>query len=137
MALATVNDVRIRMGRELSTAEEQTVEQLLALAQSLVETKIKKKEADFGDDVPPLISGAVVTVVVRSLANPTALASRSETIGAYSHSETFGRDLASELTLSADEIATLRECAWGRTSGSAQLAATALDDIAEATATEC
>lgn len=133
MPFAEVSDVQTRLGgRDLTESEEALIEALLEGAQSVIETYVGKVEDDF-DEIPAIVKMATVAVVVRAMANPEGLSSIQEQLGAHAVTKSFGRDLASELTLTQGEQLVLRRAVWGKNAASAKLRPAALDDIAEET----
>jgi len=126
MALAKPEDVAARLGRELDDEETTAVGFLLDAATAVVEEAI---EGPADDPAPPVLRFVAVEVVVRALANPNGLASRSETLGAYSHSEAFLSGAG--LMLTKTEELMVRRAALGAVAGSVAIPSH-VDDIFDA-----
>lgn len=109
MAFATETDVATRLGRDLSVVEEDQVSLLLDLATAVIASAAGKSEdwAEALDPVPVRLKGFCIEIVCRSLGNPNGLFSRSETVGSYSYSESFNREIAG-LSLTAMEKQVIR-----------------------------
>lgn len=90
---ATAQDVATRMGRELTAAEEAQAEFVIATVQGLLVETVSKDAvwADALDPVPLALRAICVEKARAVLANPTNIASQTESLGAWSHSETFPR----------------------------------------------
>lgn len=132
MAFATTSDVAARLGRALTSAEEDQAEALLDAAQATIEVVIDRAEADL-DTVPDVCGSVCVSMVLRGMANPHGFASDTESLGAYSKSQTYGRDSGSELTPTQAETLILRRAVYGKTTASSKMEATllkeALDEV--------
>ena len=132
MAFATESDVEARLGRSLTTAESTQVDALLDAAQATIEVVIGCAEADL-DTVPASCQHVCVAMVLRGMVNPHGFASDTESLGAYSKSQTYGRDGGGDLTPTQAETMILRRAVYGTTTGSARLEATllkeALDEV--------
>lgn len=125
---ATVNDVQLRLGRDLTEAEEATVDLLLTLATATIANAadLDDVKAAAIDPVPTVIRGFTVELTCRALANPDGLFSKSETIGSYSYTQSFNKDVSSAMALSDTETLVIRRTLLGSNSGSAR-AETVLD----------
>jgi len=90
MPLATSADVETRLRRELTEAEEesaeQTIETVTGLVADVVDQKVEWVEAL--DPVSPVLRALCVERAITALANPTGIASESETLGTHSYSQT-------------------------------------------------
>lgn len=128
---ATINDVQLRLGRDLTEAEEASVDLLLTLVTGVIYNAVDKTEewASALDPVPTVIRGFCVELTCRALANPSGLFSKSETIGSYSYTNSFNRELPSGIALTDAETLVLRRSVWGTNAGSAR-AENVLDDLA-------
>lgn len=112
MAFAASTDVAARLGRDLTAAETTSVGFLLDAATEVICVHLDR-EYEQVDPVPPVLEGICVSMVLRALANPSGLSSRSETIGAYSHSETYRRDVGSDVSMTPTERDLARRAFYG------------------------
>jgi hypothetical protein len=90
---AEVGDVGRRLGRDLTSDEFAAAELVIELVTGLI-VEFLEEDAEWAaalDPVPSLFRTLCITKAVDALANPENLAAMSETLGAYSHSETFPR----------------------------------------------
>jgi hypothetical protein len=117
--LASVGDVQVRLGRNLSDAEEAQVNLLLTVATTNIINAVDKDEAwEIPPTVKPLLSMMCVELVTRAMANPQALGQISETIGARSYTTTFPREIpGSGIMLTELEELMLRRAVWGQNAG--------------------
>lgn len=108
MAFATTNDVSDRLGRDLSEGEAQSVTYLLAAATNVIAAagELTDEQAVALDPVPNIVQTITVELVVRAIANPNALHSFQEQLGAYSTTAVF-RDL--DLLLTRNERKVIRK----------------------------
>ena len=128
-AFATIEDVSMRLGRDLGEAEEGTVGLLLELASAAIRAAIDKPEGWSPSPVPALLKGFCIEVTCRGFLNTGGLFSKSETIGSYSYTNSFNRELPSGIALTEAETLVLRRSVWGTNAGSAR-AENVLDDLA-------
>lgn len=128
MAFASIDDVKARLGRPLTEADEAAANFLLVGAQMFVEAAAEKTEEQL-DSFPPVLRFVTVEMVCRAMANPQGLASESETLGAYSHTERYSAEGA-DLLLTKTEELLVRRAVHGTLSGSAELASLASDAYA-------
>jgi len=130
MAFAITDDVALRLGRDLTSSEEDQVELLLGLATATIANAADQTEewAAALSPVPVLLKGFCIELTCRALANPSGLFSQSETIGSYSYSKSFNKDVSSAMALSDVEVLVIRRAVNGTNSGSAR-AENVLDDI--------
>lgn len=126
MAFASDTDVEARLGRALSESETGTAGFLLEGAQAIIEAAADKAEADI-DPIPPVLRFVAVELVVRAMANPESLASQSEALGAYSHTERFRSEANSDLLLTKLEEQMVRRAVHGQLSGTGQMKSLASD----------
>jgi hypothetical protein len=112
MAFATSTDVATRLGRDLTAAETTSLGFLLDAATEVICAYLDREYEQI-DPVPPVLNGICVSMILRALANPSGLASRSETLGAYSHSENFRRDTGSDLSMTPTERDLARRALYG------------------------
>lgn len=131
--LADIDEVAARLGLESSAmTDAQTLQagQLLEAASLLVADACGKDE-DWIIDLDPIPVGLrslVVEVVVRAMAAPIGVRSQQETIGSYSHSESYPDQLSHGVQLTDAEQLRARRVVYGRTSGSSR-PASAVHDI--------
>lgn len=126
MAFATSDDVAIRLGRDLTAAEEAFADEVIADVQSLI-AEMLGEDDDWADDlnpVPRVFKTICVEKAILVGSNPNGLTSRSETLGSFSESETFRRD-AGGIMLTDDEERRVRLAYYGRSSGSSRPESTA------------
>lgn len=93
-AFATIDDVEIRAGRELTVAEAEQAEQVIGTVTSLI-CDAAGQDAEWAadlDPVPGVLTAVCVERVVAAIANPSGLAAESERLGEYEHSLTFPRE---------------------------------------------
>jgi len=121
-AFATVSDVESRLGRELTDAETDQIEWVLALVTSLIADAGGIAAADF-DPVPAYFKVLCVEKCVVALSNPTGLAAQSETLGAYSYSNTFPRNAGDSIGvfLNDHELRYVRQIANNAVSASVRV----------------
>lgn len=119
MTFATIADITGRLGRDLTAAEADQVDVLLELASDLLNEAVGQDRdwAEALTDVPAPLRTITVEVVARVLLNPAGVASVTETLGAYSHTERFdGAAVAGlGLFLTADEERRARRAVNGAT----------------------
>lgn len=130
MAFASTDDIAARLGESsLSEADEASAEMLLEFATAVIAQAVDKDDewADALDPVPKILRLMTVELVCRAMASPQALGSATETLGAYSRSETYRRDLSTSLVLTDLEERMLRRAIIGRLSGSAEVESLASD----------
>ena len=111
MAFATSTDVATRLGRELTSAEEEQADLLLDMATASIANAVGKDD-EWAEDlspVPEILRGFCIELTCRAMANPQGLFSKSETIGSYSYTNSFNRDTPSGLSLSPLEQRVLRK----------------------------
>jgi hypothetical protein len=120
--LASVRDVRIRLGRELTSLQEEQVDLLIGLATANILAAVGKDSTWTPDAVmmPPL-SGLCIEIVCRAMSNPQALGQYSQTLGAYSYTETYAREIpGSGLMLTKAEDLFVNRVVHGSNAGSAK-----------------
>lgn len=128
MAFATSTDVETRLGRALTSIEEDQVELLLDLATAAISNAADLSDAESSvlSPVPTVIRGFAIELTCRALANPSGLFSKSEQIGSYSYTQNFNKDVSSAMALSDIEVLVIRRTLLGSNAGSAR-AETVLD----------
>ena len=125
MAFATADDVAARLGRELTIAEENLVEAVVEQVTDLIADAVGQ-DADWAADLDPVPAVLTAICVEKAIAvgsNPNGVASRSETLGSFSSSETFRKDSGLYLTPLEERLA--RRAVLGRLAGSSRPESTA------------
>ena len=122
MAFATTDDVKARLGRDLTDGETNAAAYLLEAAAAIIcEAAERDEEAILAmDPMPPVLRFIAVELVARALSNPAGLESLEKTLGSYSSAQRF-RDRgegSSDLVLSETEEQMVRRAVNGRLSGS-------------------
>lgn len=115
MAFATASDVETRLGRDLTTEETAQATATIATVTGLI------AEAVYQDDawaaaltpIPTTLSTICVEKAISVIANPTNIASGSETLGAYQVSQTYPRSSDIGVFLSAGERSRVRRAVYG------------------------
>ena len=123
---ATTSEVAARLGRGLTAQETTSYGSILEAVSDEINTLL-----DLTDDLavaPAALKGVTVTAAIRAAANPEGVASRSETLGRYQHSETFPRSSDSATLLTGSEIRLLRKAFYGSTINAPRVGSV-LDDI--------
>lgn len=92
MAFATVDQVAVRAGRDLTAPEQEMATALLDAAAGLIADAVGQDDAWITglDPVPSILSTVSVEAVWRVLTNPSGAIVTMEQLGAYQHSETWG-----------------------------------------------
>jgi hypothetical protein len=116
---ANSEDIERRLGRSLTEAEEGIAESVVASVTGLIAEAAGMNAAAI-DPAPFYYKVLCVEKAVSALANPSNVASQSETLGSFSHSETFPRDLDASAFLTEDEERRIRRIATGVVSASAR-----------------
>lgn len=99
-ALASVDDLVDRLGREVDDAERARAEAALEDASALVREEARR---DWTEGAPPAVQAVVLTAALRVMRNPDGIT--SETIGPYSYKR---RDQDADVYLSEAEKAIVR-----------------------------
>lgn len=119
MPYATASDIETRLkpttGREFSEDELAAAELLCEAATAVIVTACGGKELE---DPPAVLRFVAIEVVCRAMANPQALSSEQETIGAYSYAQRYLAD-GGGLWLKPLEEQMVRQAVHGRLSGTA------------------
>lgn len=112
---AEVADVEARLGRELAEGERDAARLILEVVSGMIWEAADKDVAWASalEPVPALLRALAIEKAVGAVANPTNLASASETLGAYSYSETYPRALDVGVFLTADEERAVRRAVYG------------------------
>jgi hypothetical protein len=129
MAFASVEDIAARLGRVLTDLEKGAATFLLEGAQAIVEAAVERTEEQI-DPLPPVLRFVTVEVVCRAMANPQGLASESETLGAYSHTERYSGEGVSDILLTKLEELMVRRAVHGTLSATAQTGSVVSDTYA-------
>lgn len=132
MPWPTKTDIASRIGRALTSAEDDQAELLLDQAVSLVAGACDKDDdwADALDPIPTGLASIVIEATARAMAAPIGLRSRQETLGQHSYSESFPDQLAQGLQLTEAEELRARRIVFGSNSGGARAESIA-DDLSE------
>jgi len=127
---ASVSDVATRLGRSLSTDEADSVDLLLTIATATIANAADKDDewAATLSPVPTILQGFCIELTCRAFANPEGLFSTSKTIGSYTNSKSFNKDVSSAMALSDIEVLVIRRAVNGTNAGSAR-AENVLDDL--------
>lgn len=93
MAFATTADVEARLGRSLTDEETTQAQAVIDDVTGLIADAASRDQdwADALDPVPVALKALCVKKAITAIANPIGLASESETLGQYQHSQTFPR----------------------------------------------
>lgn len=130
--LATTGDIALRLGRYLSDSEEAQVRSLIATATTNILAAVDK-DSDWEPepDVYAFLNGLCIELVTRGMPNPHALASQSESLGAYSVTQAFSRDIPGSgvMLTDAEELAA-RRVVYDATTASSKTRSVA-DDVAD------
>jgi hypothetical protein len=117
---ATVDDVIARLGlAEMTVDQAAQTTILLELATGLILDAVEKGDSwlDTLDVIPPRLRVVCIEATVRGFVNPTGARSHSETLGAYSVSDSWA-DAAAGMQLSAAEERACRYAVYGTLTGS-------------------
>lgn len=127
--LATIRDVALRLGRYLTDNEEVQVHKLIWTATNSIYSSVDKpSEWVPTPDQRDFLSGLCVELVVRSMVNPHALFSLSESLGAHSVTQQFSRDvIGGGMMLTAAEELAARRIVYATTTTSARTRSLATD----------
>lgn len=113
MAFATNVDVATRLGRDLTDAEEATVDSVLDSVDGLIRDAASKDADWTPSPVPTTLSELSIQKAIQALANPNSLASESKEIGAWSRSQTFPRSSDGGVFLTDAEARLVRFAVYG------------------------
>jgi len=120
VAFAKAEDVEKRVLRSLTAAEKAAAESVIATVTGLMIDCAGRDEAwaDGLDPVPTALTGLCVEKAIGALSNPLNLAAQSETLGAYSTSQTFPRPRDASVFLTPLEQRLISRAVYGTTTGS-------------------
>lgn len=123
MAWPTNADIATRLARTLSTTEEDQADLLIEQAVAAVADACGRDDdwADALDPIPAALAGIVIEAVARAISAPIGVRSTQETLGTYSHSESYNDQLAQGLQLTPSEERRARRIVFGSSTGSAVL----------------
>lgn len=123
MAWPTNTDIATRLARTLTTAEENQADLLIEQAIAAVADACGKDDdwADALDPIPAALAGIIIEAVARAITAPIGVRSTQETLGTYSHSESYTDQLAHGLQLTPAEERRARRIVFGASTGSATL----------------
>lgn len=130
MAWPTNTDITTRLARDLTSDETAQADLLIDQAIALITAACDKTDdwADALDPVPAALASIVIEAVARAMSAPIGLRSSQETLGSYSHSESYPDQLAQGIALTAGEELRARRIVFGSSSGSSR-PANVLDDL--------
>lgn len=117
MAFAAHSDVQTRLGRDLTADEQDTATAVIATVEGLI-VEVSGEAAP--STAPAYYKALCVEKAIGAITNPENVASRSESLGAHSHSQTFPRDLDSGIFLTEREEYVIRRIANNAVSGSSR-----------------
>lgn len=135
MAFATVDEVAIRLGYDLTEKQVAQAELLLTIATGIIAGALGKDDAWAAalDPVPAILLGVTLDMVAGVMENPGGARSESETLGAYSHTTSY-TDGAHGMLLTDDWLRLCRLAVFGRRSGTF-MPGTTVDLVLELTET--
>lgn len=133
---AAVTDVQRRMGALWADSYADQVGYLLDEVTGLLAEACDQTPAELCElePIPPAVRVIAVEAVVRVLFNPVGAQARQETLGSYSHSDTFvqnGPNAAAGLMLTPTEERRARQAVFGASSGTARVRSTFNDAMVE------
>lgn len=128
LAFATAADVATRLGRVLTADEVSQIEGALVDVAGLIRDAARKAPDWMPDPVPPLFKSLSIEKAVGVLVNPFNLASASEQLGAYQHSQTFPRSADVGVFLTDLEARRVRRATYGTLTASVR-PSSIIDDI--------
>lgn len=111
MPFATVEDVVVRLGRALTADEAAMAQQVIdSVTGQIIDTLKEDQEwADALDPVPVVFKTLCIEKVIAVGSNPQGLDSRTETLGAYSHTERYvGGEYVGAVLLTDEERRCIR-----------------------------
>lgn len=120
-AFATVSDIAIRMGRDLTAAEEGQASLLLTFVTNLIAGEVNKTAewAATLSPIPTRLRVVAIEATVRVLQNPLAVRSVQEQLGAHSQSRSYA-DVSAGLQLTDQECRDVRRAVHGSGTASVQ-----------------
>ena len=124
MSFAEPKDVATRLGRDLTSAEESAAWQVIEMVTGLIVDVVERDDAwaEKLDPVPVVLKGLCVEKALAAIANPSSVASESETLGAHTHSQTFRRPAdGGGVYLTEQEERMAARAVYGSTSGSSSV----------------
>ncbi|HET7588603.1 MAG TPA: hypothetical protein VFK14_00235 [Solirubrobacterales bacterium] len=127
MAFAKIDDVTARVTRPLTAAEVKAAEYVLEAVSGLICETAGRGEGDLGS--PIYFKVLCVEKAVSAISNPLNVASQSETLGSYQHSETFPQALDSSAFLTEEEERKVRQISNGFVSSSTRTKSLLHDSI--------
>lgn len=131
MAFATTTDVATRLGRDLTAAETDAAELVIEVVTGLIAEAVNR-DSDWAtalDPVPATLRLLCIEKAVSAIVNPHNVASLSEQLGQFQHSETYPRASDVGLYLSDDEERRARFAVHGITSASVRIQSVADDTL--------
>ena len=118
---ATKEAVTARLGRSLTSAEEAQVEGVLAAISGLIRAEVGKAPSWDPSPIPSVLSELAIQKAIAAVTNPTGVAQESESVGSYSHSQTFPRSQDNGIFLSDAEGRAVRFAVFGTNAGTARV----------------
>jgi hypothetical protein len=121
---AEVTDLETRLGTTFAAAQTLQAQSLLELATGLVLDAISQDEAwlDAQTAIPSRLRVTCIEAAVRVFSNPTGARSESETLGAYSHSQSWA-DASAGMQLTEREERACRRAVYGSATASPRVGA--------------
>lgn len=115
MAFATASDVATRLGRALTDDETDQATAAIVTVTGLIVEAVYQDDAWAAalDPVPTTLSTICIEKAISVIANPTNIASGSETLGAHQVSQTYPRSSDVGVFLSAGERTRARRAVYG------------------------
>ena len=128
--LASMQDIRMRVGRELTDNETAQIKLLCRLATVTIYSLLPKPSTWLPTgDVLDYLNVVAIEMVARTFANPDDLQSRSESIGNYSYTSRYNRNAPGMALTKVEELA-LAQVVFGENTASVKVPSQA-DEYAE------
>jgi hypothetical protein len=124
VTFATLSELALLLGRDLTAAQQAQGQFVLELATGLIVEAVDKTDvwANALNPIPRELRAVCLAVAARVLRNPMGVSSGSETLGQYSHTSRYeftGGGVVSGVGLTDDEARMCRRAVWGASSASA------------------
>ena len=115
MAFATYTDVANRLLRTLTSAEQTAATAVIADVTTQIADEVGRDAAWAAalSPVPGYLKAICIEKAISAIANPSNFASESETLGSYSHSQTYPRATDGGVLLTDDEARRVRAAVYG------------------------
>jgi hypothetical protein len=130
-AFASVADVEVRAGRDLTDGEQAMAEQVLLMVSGLIATTVGKDlewVVDL-DPVPAVLKQLTIEKAMAAILNPTGAAVTSETLGKHTYSQTFPRQADAGVFLTAAEERAARIAVYGGKAAGSVAVESMIDDL--------